>query len=255
MNILLLRFDAPLLSFGGTAVDSKNVTDDMPSRSMLTGLLGNALGYEHGDVIALSRLQDRLRVSARRDREGARLVDFQTVDLGHDFLAEGWTTWGRAEGREGGTAASGTHIRYRHHLADAIYTIAVTLDSAPETPTLQDLEAALNEPARPLFLGRKACLPSVPIAMGIVEAESALDALQAAPLGDRRRHRRQQLATHDRRECLVRVHGGMFMPPVPSFRERAVTENRDWPNQIHVGRSVVHEAWMECGVPASTENT
>jgi CRISPR system Cascade subunit CasD len=255
MNVLLLRFDAPLLSFGGTAVDAKNVTDEMPSRSMITGLLGNALGYEHRDVVALSRLQQRLRVSARRDREGVRMVDFQTVDLGHDFLAEGWTTWGQVEGREGGTAASGTHIRYRHHLADAIYTIAVTVESADEPPTLENIEAALNEPARPLFLGRKACLPSVPISMGIVEAESAIDALRVAPLGDRRRYPRQSLAADERRECLVRVHGGMSMPTVPSFRERAVTENRDWPNQIHVGRSVVHEALMECGASAPTENT
>lgn len=250
MNVLLMRFDAPLLSFGGTVVDAKNITDEMPSRSMITGLLGNALGYDHRDVNELARLQERMRVFARRDLEGARVMDFQTVDLGHDFMEEGWTTWGRAEGREGGSAASGTHIRYRHHLADSIYTIALTLAADAEAPTVADLDVALNAPARPLFLGRKACLPSTPISMGVVEANSPLDALRSAPLGGRRRYRHQRLSPYGPRECLVRVPDeGTAQEP---FRTLAVTEIRDWTNQIHVGRSVVHEALMDCGALSPT---
>lgn len=244
MKVLVLRFDAPLIAFGGTVVDARNVTDDMPSRSMIAGLLGNALGYDHREVDRLARLQSRLRVAARRDVVGERLVDFQTVDLGQDFLAAGWTTSGRPEGREGGSAASGTHIRYRHYLADAAYTVAVTLRPPDESPTIDELSAALFEPARPLFLGRKCCLPSSPILdprlgrNGVVEASSLLDVLRRIPRIERRR---AAWNTPDRK-CLVRVPSD---EGVDGFAERAVTEDRDWPNQIHVGRSIVLEGFVE----------
>ena len=241
-RVLLLRLDAPLIAFGGVVVDAKNITDEMPSRSMLTGLLGNALGYDHRDVVQLGALQSRLRVAARRDREGELLVDFQTVDLGQDFLTQGWTTWGRVEGREGGSAASGTHIRYRHYLADSIYTVALAL-SDEQSPTLDELAAALDEPARPLFIGRKACLPSTPLLMGIVKGTSLLDVLRDAPLASR--GRRSASA-----RCLVRVPRGTALPSGVEPSERAVTEDRDWPNQIHTGRSIVWEAHLECGAQA-----
>ncbi len=241
MKVLLLRFDAPLISFGGTVVDANNVTEDMPARSMVVGLLGNALGYDHRDVAALGDLQSRVRHGARCDRPGELLVDFQTVDLSQDFLQHGWTTWGRREGRDGGSAASGTHIRKRHYLADAVYTVAVTLEPSEEEPTLEDLLAALEAPARPLFLGRKACLPSHTIAGGIVNADSLFDALVRAPLRARRRRAGR------RARCLVSVPWGTPLPTGVEARERAVTEERDWPNQVHVGRSRVLELVAECG--------
>jgi CRISPR system Cascade subunit CasD len=240
MKVLLLRLDAPLISFGGTVIDAKNVTDDFPSRSMVTGLLGNALGLDHRDVPQLSRLQERIQLACRRDRAGERLIDFQTVDLGQSFLEEGWTTWGKKEGRGGGTAGSGTHIRYRHFLADAVYTLALTLSPADEAPSLEQLAGALDAPARPLFLGRKACLPSGPLSLGVREVESLLDALRAAPLSAR-------VGRAGAPTCLVRLPRGTSLPGGVAFAERAVTEERDWPNQVHVGRSIVLEGFLPCG--------
>jgi len=237
-----MRFDAPLLSFGGTMVDAENVTDEMPSRAMVTGLLGNALGWDHRDVERLERLQQRVRLAARRDVEGERIVDFQTVDLGQDFLREGWTTWGRVEGRAGGTAATGTHIRHRHYLADAVYTAAITLVPEADAPDVAALGEALDAPARPLFLGRKACPPATAILLEVVDRTSLFEALVKAPLGTRRR-----ASAHPRR-CLIRVPAGTVLPEGLELGERAVTQDRDWPNQIHVGRSIVMEGMVECGV-------
>lgn len=237
-RVLLLRLDAPLMSFGGTVVDARNVTDDFPARSMITGLLGNALGYDHRDVRELTRLQERVRLGARRDREPERIVDFQTVDLTQPFMKKGWTTDGVAEERGKGPGATGTIIRLRHYLADGVYTLALALVPPDEAPTLEDLSRALDEPARPLFLGRKSCLPSERLVVGLVEAPSLLDALAVAPLSKR--------ASDDDRK-LVRVPRGM--PPREGFTpsERAVTEERDWPNQIHVGRQRVLEGFVEIG--------
>ncbi len=41
--------------------------------------------------------------------------------------------------------------------------VALRLTSAPDQPDLDALAAALLRPARPLFIGRKPCLPSLPL--------------------------------------------------------------------------------------------
>jgi len=184
MDALLLRFDAPLMSFGSTAVDEINPTDRFPGRGMLTGLLGNALGWDHRDIDKLSALQERLRIACRWDAEPELLIDYHTVDLGQAHLVDtGWTTRGRREDRGGGEARKGTHIRFRHYWANGVCTVAVTLTGGGE-PTLADLEVALHTPARPLFLGRKTCLPAVPLLLGRRQGESLRALLASEPLAD-----------------------------------------------------------------------
>ena len=61
---LLLRLEAPLMSFGTTAVDHRRPVQAWPAVSMLTGLLANALGWERSDNVALDRLQARIRWAA-----------------------------------------------------------------------------------------------------------------------------------------------------------------------------------------------
>jgi hypothetical protein len=93
-DYLRLVLEAPLVAFGGETVDARGVIADFPAASMLTGLLANALGWRRGDRDALARLQARLRYAARIDRDGTRLTDFQTAQLGRND--QGWTTRGNA---------------------------------------------------------------------------------------------------------------------------------------------------------------
>jgi CRISPR system Cascade subunit CasD len=238
LELLALRFEAPLMSFGGVTVDEHNVTAAFPGKSLLTGLLANALGYRHGDADRLSRLQDRLRMGARRDRKGVRLVDYQTVDLGQDFLRQGWTTRGVPEGREGGSAKTGTHIRHRHYWADAVFTVVLRLEPADETPTLAECATALAEPERPLFLGRKTCLPSGPVLIEILRAPSIRDALAlAAPAGRREEGGGSYVAWWPREDEPA--------PPPGQGRLVPVFDERDWLNQIHAGRRFVWEGRVE----------
>jgi CRISPR system Cascade subunit CasD len=181
--ILLLRLEAPLMSFGGVAIDYRGVTRTFPGRAMLTGLLANALGYEHREFARLEALQFRLAYAARADRPGALITDFQTVDLSQPFLSQGWTTRGAPQGREGGSASKGTHIRLRQFLADAVITVALTLNSPGDDPSLAALESALRDPARPLYIGRKPCIPSVPVLLDAIEASSLIESLEHTPRG------------------------------------------------------------------------
>lgn len=228
MDVLLLRFDAPLMSFGGPIVDNHGVIQTYPALSMICGLLANALGYDHHEFAAIQRLQDRLRYACRQDRPGTRLRDYQTVDLGQEFMNDdlAWTTWGYLEKRKGGTASSGTQIRYRDYWADAMYTVALTLNPADEAPTIDDIEQALKTPERPLFIGRKPCLPAERLLLDHVQVDNLTD-----PLCNRR----------------WAVDTGTFpawwpVHPSNKVNYRPVTDARDWANQIHVG-----ERWIAIG--------
>lgn len=181
MTLLLLRLEAPLLSFGGVAVDQRGMTDALPSASLLTGLIGNALGWRRSDVEALQRLQDRIRYAVRVDRRGERIQDFQTAQLsGKDHA---WTTRGAPIGRDGGANTyDSPHLRYRDFHADASVLVALGLEPEAESPTPDAIATALRAPARPLFIGRKPCVPSTPLLVGMVESNDFEHALRASPV-------------------------------------------------------------------------
>lgn len=230
----MLRLDAPLMSFGGTRVDQIGPTQDHPTLSLLTGLLGNALGFHHRDTEKLQALQQRIRYGVRRERPGVLVTDYQTVDLGQDFLVDtGWTTWGHVQSR-GGAFSDETHLRYRDYWADADLTVVLTLEPPNEEPTIDSLANALDEPARPLFIGRKPCLPAAPISRGKLTADSIVEALRKAPAADA-------------------AGGGRAWGWWPGNEDgpvgetRVVTDERDWANQIHGGERLIREGWLELG--------
>ncbi len=182
MRHLIMGLEAPLMAFGGETIDNYGFIRRFPSASMLTGLLANALGWSRIEAERHQRLQERLIFAARIDREpagGMRLTDFQTAQLGASDM--GWTTRGLPEGRAGGANTyKAPHLRYRDYFADMRVTVALRLEPADDSATLDNLMSALEEPSRPLFIGRKPCLPSRPLFVDFVEGNTTLDALMAS---------------------------------------------------------------------------
>lgn len=177
---LLIRLSSPLIAFGGETIDNFGVIRDFPALSMITGLIANALGWDRADDSAHNRLQTRLRIGTRLEVEGSRLTDFQTAQLGASD--KGWTTWGTAEERSGGVASyDSPHLRYRDYHADLTALVALRLEPVDEAPTLDDISAALDQPKRPLFIGRKPCLPTARLFAGWMEADTVLQALERVP--------------------------------------------------------------------------
>lgn len=233
---LILRFDAPLMSFGAPMVDNLGKTERFISLSALTGLLANALGYDHRDAAKVERLQTRLRFAQRADRPGSSIRDFQTVSLSHDFMMSdrAWTTWGSLDERKGGQAREGTHIRFRDFVADAVYTLSFCLKPDSESPTLEDISGALKMPARPLFIGRKPCLPSTPILYGEVQADSPLEALVSVARVDTRG------AGGPETDKLAAWWSATDEETHPGpCHEIRVIDRRDWRNQVHVGERMI----------------
>lgn len=219
---LILVLEGPLLAFGAEAVDARGVVGDFPTASMLTGLLANALGWRRTDRTKLARLQERLVFGARIDRVGTRLTDFQTAQIAKSD--SGWTTRGAPEGRAGGAATySSPHIRRRDFDADARVTVALRLEPVEEAPMLPLLADALRKPARPLFMGRKPCLPERPVFERLVEdAPDLLAALCAVPTDH---------------ACRIMLPDGIWREPADE--RRRVTDQRNWVSGVHGGSRAV----------------
>lgn len=224
---LLMRLQAPLIAFGGETIDNYGVIRDFPALSMITGLMANALGWDRGDDTLHNRLQERMVMGARLDADGERLVDFQTAQL--QANDRGWTTRGVAEERAGGAGTyTGPHLRYRHYHADMNVLVALRLNPAEEAPSLDDLAAALDKPSRPLFVGRKNCLPTGRLMAGWVEADNILGALQLAGPS----------VSLDARAQWPDGEGSL---PTHQARKVDVCDERNWTSGVHGGWRPVRE--------------
>lgn len=141
MNTLLMRFVAPMQSWG---VQSQYTVRDSglePSKSGVIGLLCAALGRARS--AALDDLAG-LRMGVRVDREGALRRDYH---IAQDVLD--------SDGKK--TRAS--VVTNRYYLADAAFLVGLE----GELPLLERLQQALRQPVWAIYLGRKAFTPSVPV--------------------------------------------------------------------------------------------
>lgn len=213
---LHLRLCAPLMAFGGVAIDQVGPTRDFPSASALTGLFANALGLRREEAAAHQTLQDRLIFGALIARQGRVLTDIQNAKL--EASDAGWTTSGRVEKRAGATYDT-PHRRRRDYLADHDCHIVLRLVEVAD-PSLDDLAVALDRPARPLFIGRKPCLPSSPLFAGWIEAPCVRAALQALGIAGRAIWPQQE-------------------PGEPGSADLA--DLRNWRTGLHTGSRVVVE--------------
>ncbi|WP_038213712.1 type I-E CRISPR-associated protein Cas5/CasD [Xenophilus azovorans] len=236
---LVLRLASPLIAFGGETIDNQGVIRDFPALSMLTGLIANALGWDRSEDALHNRLQQRLRMGtvlepiARRDggASAERLADFQTAELG--AADKGWTTWGQPEERRGGAGSYvGPHLRYRHYHAELTAWVALHLEPADESPTLDAIAAALDRPTRPLFIGRKPCLPTGRLVAGWQEADHVLGALQAWV---------QSLPANGEG---WRAQWPDGQGNLPSDRRSDLCDERNWTSGVHGGWRPVREGLL-----------
>ena len=239
MKHLVIHLESPLMSFGGETIDNLGVIRPFPAVSMLTGLLANALGWRRVERQRHQDLQDRIVLAARIDREphgGLRMTDFQTAQLGAND--KGWTTRGAPDERAGGANTyNAPHLRYRDYYADMRVTVALRLEPSDGDPTLDKLAEALDEPARPLFIGRKPCLPSRRLLGGFAEGETSLAALLSVPLDPEDPSPRPTIQ--------VQWPGRESADEIERSQARMITDERNWVSGLHGGGRPIRQAVIE----------
>ncbi len=238
MKHLVLTLEAPMMALGGEVIDNLGIIRDFLSISMLTGLLANALGWHRTEQARHQQLQDRLIFAARIDREPSGnypLRDFQTVQLG--ARDQGWTTRGIPDTRTGGAGTyESPHLRFREYWADMSVTVALRLQHVNEEPTIDDLAKALHKPARPLFIGRKTCLPSKEIFLGLRKGMTVLATLLGEPL----------TCPQDASERIRMLWPeGEGDSQILSSHTYLVTDQRNWLSGLHGGGRTVCEGTVD----------
>jgi CRISPR system Cascade subunit CasD len=196
-NTLFLRLEGPLQSWGERARWSVRDTAPEPTKSGVVGLLGCALGVN--DDAGLRELSERLCMGVRCDSPGTPLVDYHTVGGGYDEPAL-LTAEGKLKYSSGGPHTEQT---WRRYLCDAAFLVA--LQGPPDL--IARLAQAVQSPHWPIYLGRKACVPTRPPFDGtgeFADLESALEkwqpitgtvraVLECAPTADGATRRRDEL--------------------------------------------------------------
>jgi len=147
MPTLLLRLVGPMQSWGVQSNYAHRDTALEPSKSGMIGLVCAALGRPRTDPISdLASLTMGVRV----DREGAVLSDYHTA--GRDgFLRAG-----------GSVERKDVILSDRFYLADAAFLVGL---QSNDTVLLKQVQDALEHPHWMLCLGRKAFVPSEPVAL------------------------------------------------------------------------------------------
>lgn len=242
MRFVALHLQAPMMSFGKSIVDGLHPTDDWAPPSWTTGIIANGLGYDYSEFRKTQALQARLQFAMRQDIEGGREWDFQTAKIQNNGAI--WPTQlGWFEGRRQGYGEDkDTLLISKEFIYGAEYHMVVSLAEG-DGPTLEEIQRAIEKPARPLFLGRKCCPPSVPLYMPLIEAESHWEALHKIPLSPH--------AKHASPKAIWPLEEGI------QHRDRTITMSagKDWQNNVHLGRLAMNEGRIHLksgGVSCST---
>jgi CRISPR system Cascade subunit CasD len=248
MNTLFLRLEGPLQAWGLRARWGERDTADAPSKSGVIGLLACALGLRRDDP-ELRLLSDALRLGVRVDLPGTRLRDYHTTGGGrygdavhtggsrfHDDPYVGGVLSAEVDGKgrikvkiNAGTKEPETDVSERHYLADASFLAAVQGPSE----LVARLAEAVQNPAWPCYLGRKACVPAAPLFAGGGEFADLEAALEAGPFSQRvldawdgrgERPARLRLLLEDDPGGGVRQYDNIGNPARRVFRPRHVRE-------------------------------
>lgn len=159
---LVLRLGGPLQSWGDRSVFNRRDTRPEPTKSGVLGLLAAAAGRPREEPPG--ELLD-LRMGVRVDQPGTLLRDYHTVS---DYRGRPLPQAGvSAKGLQKPTSpAKFTHVTQRFYLQDAVFLTAL---QGPAV-FVRALADALRRPVFPLALGRRSCVPTQPLLLGVRDA-------------------------------------------------------------------------------------
>jgi CRISPR system Cascade subunit CasD len=163
-EVLALRLEAPLQSWGDSAKWSVRDSRREPTMSGVLGLVAASAGWRldaEGDR-KVAQLAKAVQLAVRADREGTTLRDYHTIGGTRSGQPTPWTGLLTAEGRTKRNPTGAdlhTEVSERDYICDACFLVMLEAEQA----TLDEIEGVLRSPVWPPFLGRKACVPAAPV--------------------------------------------------------------------------------------------
>lgn len=176
MRHLTLYLRAPLQSWGASSKFGDRGTIDAPTRSGLFGLIAAACGIDKNDEERdrewLARVAT-LSLSVLAFRRGDRMTDYHTVGARYD-KDDSWQKRMIPVTSDG--KPRGTDLTHRDYLVDSVFGAIISGDDA----FVDEMAIGLANPVWGVWLGRKNCIPTEPILVGVFDSdETARNALDA----------------------------------------------------------------------------
>ncbi len=162
-SFLALRLEGPLQSWGFDSQYSRRNTGLMPTKSGIAGMCCAALGLPRGsdrEREFLAKFNELQMIAIAIPRKGTkkkltvrRLQDYHTVQ--NTKTADG--------------KIKDCHITYRQYLTDAAFGVLLMGESSliKQIAYGTDGQSGMANPVWGIWLGRKTCIPSVPVLAGL----------------------------------------------------------------------------------------
>jgi CRISPR system Cascade subunit CasD len=175
---LAFLLDGPLQSWGTASRFQRRGTGAHPSKSGVLGLIAAALGINKHAPDEAERLRPlaalRLttcRIPRPHQPLARRLTDYHTVGGGYDAT----TPAGKlSTPRKASGGSFGTVVTQHEYLTEAVFAAILEGPCAE----LERIARALEDPVWGVWLGRKCCVPAVPV-LSVLENDAA-SALKAS---------------------------------------------------------------------------
>lgn len=181
---LLFRLYGSMCSWGDIAVGEYRPGSTHPTRSGILGLVAAALGLRRNDD-RMTQLFASVRYATRIDHPGILLTDYHTSQVPSGGAGKNFREFSSRHEELFSVPKHdlNTILSKRDYLCDAVFTVALWLHE--ETVwSLADIATAIRQPIFPLYLGRKSCPPSLPLAPVLIEAPTLREALSTKYLPD-----------------------------------------------------------------------
>jgi len=180
-----MRLTAPLAGLSGPRIDTVGDSLPIPTRSIITGIIGAALGISYDQPEVLQQVQDTMRLAVVVHRAGTVIRDYQTVRMALPHMTGPmWWHDGKRLGvmERAGGEPDRTITGERSLTCDYDATVIVELLRGAPFGASQILDA-LRSPIFSLCIGQRSCIPSMPVAGNMLEVTTLIDGVSMVDPG------------------------------------------------------------------------